>query len=422
MDKIQTKKVYKEMNIESLLISSIISNKDIKSVVDYKITLDFFHSPINKQTYKFILDHYQKYNKIPSKSLVKNSTGFKKISVKDSIKFYIDKLIEKEKRFRTKRILSLSANELKDKNTDKSINILSEGIMDLLTNVDPSKDAFLYSAKAKIYSNYLMRAKFSGLDGYTYGLSLFDDVTGGMHNGELITLLGRPKMGKTFGLLLVVDANAMLNKKCLVISQEMSRDQMLNRLVSIKFNLPYREFRLGKLSLKQRQHFYKGLKALKHNDYPVVISADESDDTYKDGILMVKAKIQQYKPDICFIDGHYLLVTEKKYQNQHEAAKELVRKTKRLARTENIPIFVTSQFNRQRNTGGKSMDTAAFTDAYIQDSDVIMEVERSKLMDAQKECVYKIVGQREGETISVLRAWDFETMNFEEKGICEDEE
>ena len=201
------------------------------------------------------------------------------------------------------------------------------------------------------------------------------------------------------------------NYRLLFITKEMEPEQIALRMDAPLLGYDYDNLRMGALGNKSEREYFEKLHeiAAEYNDF--VISGDDGEGTVTD----VQAKIDEHKPDLVIVDGSYLLRDEEGGRSFHEKAMNITRGLKRVARNTEIPLYNSTQANRK--TGRKrapEMEDIAFSDAYAQDSDVLISLYRTKEMKISNKLGVKLAKVREGDdTGHYLLNWDFNDMaNF----------
>ncbi len=119
------------------------------------------------------------------------------------------------------------------------------------------------------------------------GFKRFDELTGGLHPGELIIVAGRPAMGKTaLALNIAQYAAVKLKKTVAVFSLEMSKESLLTRLLCAGARVDSHQFRLGYLDQEERRRLQSAAAELV--DAPLYI-----DDTSGSNLMDMHAKLRK---------------------------------------------------------------------------------------------------------------------------------
>lgn len=182
--------------------------------------------------------------------------------------------------------------------------------------------------------------------GISSGFYDLDSITQGFQKSDLIIIAGRPSMGKTSFALNIV-SNIIKNSKLPIIffSLEMSKEQIMYRLLSMETNIDQIKLRSGRILKNDWIKLNKIIKIF--SKIPFFI-----DDTFNLSIQDIRSKLktvlfEQNKIELIIID--YLQLMQNSNTKEENRVKELAKITrslKALAREFNIPIIVLSQLSR----------------------------------------------------------------------------
>ncbi len=170
------------------------------------------------------------------------------------------------------------------------------------------------------------------------GFNDLDSVLYGVEKGSLITIGGRPSIGKTAFMTSILYNFLKQDKKCLLFSLEMSISRYLKRLIA----------QVGEIELcsLNNNEFLDDRKKEKIKTALEIISCFDLtifDDTYN--IDEIRNKIETEKPEYVFIDYLQLLETPRKKQRS-EAITNIMLDLKQAAKENNCIIFINSQLSR----------------------------------------------------------------------------
>ena len=182
--------------------------------------------------------------------------------------------------------------------------------------------------------------------GLTSGFYELDSLTQGFQKSDLIILAGRPAIGKT-ALSLNIAMMAIRQSKLpiLFFSLEMSKEQIIYRLLSMETNINQVRLKNGKLSQPDWVKLTKVIKIL--SKLPLFI-----DDTADLSLNDIRSKIktilfEQKKIGLVIIDYLQLMQMSKiKIDNRAQELSQITRLLKTIAREFNIPIIALSQLSR----------------------------------------------------------------------------
>ena len=213
------------------------------------------------------------------------------------------------------------------------------------------------------------------------GLADLDRLLGGgLQRGDLILLAARPGVGKTALALAITGHAANQGLAVGVVSQEMSRDQLLQRLVSARTGIDLARLRSDALREDERLIALDALGAL--SELPIYVD-DQAGKT--SGAIRASARrlTAAHGCDLLVIDYLQLLVGEQRENRVQEVA-AISRDLKLLARELDCPILALSQLSRaveQRANKVPQLSDLRDSGALEQDADVVMFIYREELYD-----------------------------------------
>jgi replicative DNA helicase len=186
------------------------------------------------------------------------------------------------------------------------------------------------------------------IKGISTGFAKFDEMTGGMHGGDLIIVAARPSMGKTALALNIAQHVALkLKQTVAVFSLEMSKESLLTRMLCSVARVDSQRFRGGYLTQDERRKLSHAVNEIA--EAPLYI-----DDTAGLHLMDMHAKLrrlQAEKAKIGMVIVDYLqLMSLRGYENRTQEVSALSRGMKLLAKELNVPMMVLSQLSRAPET------------------------------------------------------------------------
>lgn len=174
------------------------------------------------------------------------------------------------------------------------------------------------------------------------GLSKYDKFTGGFHNSDLTIIAGETSQGKT-SLALTMFKNCVINgSKAAIFSLEMTRDQLLSRIISQRTGVRAKKIMYNKLNEKEKKIVIADIEAIKH--LPIYFDESTSNDIDKICAAIRKLKL---KKDINLVLVDY--IQDMKGANDESGIADIARKLKNIAKELNISIIAVSQLSRDKN-------------------------------------------------------------------------
>ena len=265
----------------------------------------------------------------------------------------------------------------------------------------------------KALDNIEMASKSnSHVTGLATGFLDLDYKTSGLQNSDFILVAARPSMGKTALVLNMAQYMAFRKDQAVAIfSLEMSREQLMNRLIAMESTVNSQNIRTGKLNDDEWSKIIESVTAIGHSKMII-------DDTPGITLAEMRSKARKYKLDhdikIIFIDYLQLMTlgASKKSDNRQQEVAEISRALKSLARELNIPIIALSQLNRsveQRDDHRPMLSDLRESGSIEQDADVVMFIYRDDYYhkDTEEKNVAEIIiaKQRNGPIGTVKLVW-----------------
>ena len=255
--------------------------------------------------------------------------------------------------------------------------------------------------------------------GVPTGFIDLDYKLSGFQPSDLVLIAARPSMGKTAFVLNVVDHVAVRKKlPCMVFSLEMSKEQLVNRMLSMESNVDTQKLRTGSLTDSDWDAVVEGVGII--GNAKLVI-----DDTPGISISELRSKCRKMKLEhglsIVIIDYLQLMSGSGKggNDNRQQEISEISRSLKALAREMHAPVVALSQLSRAcetRTDHRPMLSDLRESGAIEQDADVVMFLYRddyyNKDTEHPNEAEVIIAKQRNGPIGTVTLIWKPEYTKF----------
>jgi replicative DNA helicase len=227
-----------------------------------------------------------------------------------------------------------------------------------------------------------------GLTGIPSHFKDLDRMTSGWQESDLIILAARPSMGKTaLGLNLAENAAILEQIPVAVFSLEMSREQLIQRLLSSRASLDQYKLRTGRLLGDEWRSLVDAAG--------VIISAPiYIDDTPSITVMELRSRARRLKAEkglnLIIVDYLQLMQggTGRSGENRQQEISEISRSLKALARELRLPVIALSQLSRAvEQTADKrpSLSHLRESGALEQDADLVMFIYREEYYDRNTE-------------------------------------
>ena len=301
-------------------------------------------------------------------------------------------------------------------------NILADtekSIFDLLQNKGgqefvPIKQVAI-NVLEKIEDAYKNQGTVTGIPS---GFIDLDYKLSGFQPSDFILIAARPSMGKTAFVLNVVDyVSVRKNLPCMVFSLEMSKEQLVNRMLSMESNVDSQKLRTGTLTDSDWDAVVEGIGTIGSSKLII-------DDTPGISISELRSKCRKVKLEyglsLVIIDYLQLMSgSGKSGENRQQEISEISRSLKALARELNAPVISLSQLSRACETRPDHrpmLSDLRESGAIEQDADVVMFLYRddyyNKDTDTPNIAEVIIAKQRNGPIGTVQLMWRPELTKF----------
>jgi len=187
------------------------------------------------------------------------------------------------------------------------------------------------------------------IKGISTGFTKLDEMTGGLHKGELVIIAARPSMGKTaIALNIASHVATKLNEKVAIFSLEMSGESLLTRMLCASAYVDSQRFRAGYLNQDERRKLAQASQKLV--EAPLYI-----DDTAGVNLMDMHAKLRRMqggdqKLGLVIVDYLQLMSARGRSENRNQEVSGISRGLKLMAKELDVPMMVLSQLSRAPET------------------------------------------------------------------------
>lgn len=262
------------------------------------------------------------------------------------------------------------------------------------------------------------RRESRALTGLATGFRELDQMTSGLQRNDLIIIAARPSMGKTALCLTIAQNAAILEHAVIaVFSLEMSKEQLVMRMLSSEAKVDAHRFRNGFLTRDEWGRLAEAIGTL--SEAKIYI-----DDTPGISVLEMRAKArrlaaEQKQLDLIVVDYMQLMSGSKRTESRQQEVSQISRELKGLAKELNVPLIALSQLSRApeaRNPPKPQMSDLRESGSIEQDADVVTFIYRDEYYKPSEEnaglAELLISKQRNGPTGTVKLAFLKEFTRF----------
>ncbi len=264
-----------------------------------------------------------------------------------------------------------------------------------------------------------IQSKGGEVSGIPTGFAQFDELTQGLHPGQMIIFAGRPAMGKTTLGMDVLRSAAIHNGKTAVIfSLEMDRTEITMRLLSAEAQVPMSRMRDGTMDDRDWQNLARAMGRI--SDAPLFM-----DDSANMTLMEIRAKCRRLKQKhdlkLVVIDYLQLMTSGKRVESRQQEVSEFSRALKLLAKEIDVPVIAISQLNRgseQRTDKTPMMSDLRESGSIEQDADLIVLIHREDYYERESpragEADLIVAKHRNGATGTIAVAFEGHYSRFKD--------
>jgi replicative DNA helicase len=219
--------------------------------------------------------------------------------------------------------------------------------------------------------------------GIMTGLKDVDEHMGGLRKQNLMILAARPSMGKTTLAMNIAERVCHAGEPVLVFSAEMSKVELMERMVSSASNINFNRIRMGTLEEDDWSKLSAGISKLK--DTPLYLD-DRGGMTVNQ--VMSSARKQHKKHGIKLIIVDYLQLLSAKSQSREQEVSSISRGLKAMAKELDVPVIALSQLSRkceERPNKRPMMSDLRDSGAIEQDADIVTFIYRDEVYNEDTE-------------------------------------
>ena len=424
------KKVPHDADAEQAVLSSILMDKDAAAEAFELLKTDDFYSPENREVFRAALQLYTKGDPIDVvtvKNQLEENGVFAEIGGVETlaniaaavgssvnVKSYA-KIVEEKSVLRRLIKLSGELSEISYKGAD-DINVIldkaEKGIFDVMQNRNTDSFASIMDVAYNTFSNiekiYNSNEKITGI---STGFTDFDAKTAGLQKSDLILIAARPSMGKTAFVLNVAQYAAVRDHVPVAIfSLEMSKEQLVNRMLCAEALVDAQKVRTGELNSDDWSKLVESMGVL--SEAPIYI-----DDTPGITAMEIRAKCRRLKIEkglgLVVIDYLQLMSGSGRSDSRQQEISEISRSLKAIAREIEAPVIALSQLSRAceaRSDHRPMLSDRRESGAIEQDADLVAFLYRDEYYFPEKtekknQAELIIAKQRNGPTGTVNLTW-----------------
>ncbi len=260
------------------------------------------------------------------------------------------------------------------------------------------------------------------LTGVPTGFAKLDELTNGLHPGQLVIVAARPALGKSTLALDMARAAAIRHHQPVIFfSLEMGRSEIAMRLMAAEATIPLQSMRKGTLHGDDWTKIAATRGRI--NDAPLYL-----DDSPNMSLVEIRAKCRRLKQKIglkmVVIDYLQLMTSGKRVESRQQEVSEFSRALKLLAKELQVPVVALSQLNRgpeQRADKRPALSDLRESGSIEQDADVVILLHRDSAYDRDQpnpDADFIVAKHRNGPTDTITVAFHGRYSRFADMAVA----
>jgi len=431
------------LEAEAGVLGSIMLNPDVCDDVALILRADDFYDDANRKIFTHMLAMHQLGRKVDATLLVeqlKSAGDYDRIGgaaylarVFQSVPnyahaAYYSQIVREKATYRS--LIDAATEILRDAyhESTEAKHLLSQAEERIFSILDSRSTSAVTTIREILHDAMdRMEARMKGehtLGGVETGFADLDQLTGGLHNSELIVLAARPSMGKTALAMNIAEHVAMqLHLPTLFVSLEMSSLELADRLLCSAARVNGHRLRNGTISNDDRARLIEKASQLS----TASLFVDDSPARTVTEITAAARRIRRREGrlGLLVIDYLQLIEPDNAKDPRQEQVARIARRLKGIARELDVPVLCIAQLNRQAEDSKDHRPRLSHlreSGAIEQDADVVMFVHREEYyrrgeeqqqFAGQAEVI--LAKQRNGPVGEVELVWRKDFTRFEDK-------
>jgi replicative DNA helicase len=396
----------------------------IRACIDNGARSTFATAPVEffteeeTRTYQFVVGFLSRYGALPSMDALREN-GLALPVATGPVDYHLQRISDRAvyRSYADNQGTLLDALQRNDMDRVREV---VTGMYGTIQRVGVYRDTFsLEEAIQQAWDAYETARANPGLQGQTYGWSVLDELTGGLRNGDVATIVARPGLGKSFTVTRAAVTAWRQGASVVFVSMEMTAIETARRIMSMELGANPDHLLRGRLDDWAHADAQRYVETAVPGRAPFTLLVGDLTKSLSD----VDALIQEHAPDYVCIDASYLLRPVTNFKGRRwEAAADVGEALKGLAIRRNKPILQTVQFNRSSKPD-EEMDLSQIggTDVIGQVSALVLGMRRGPAPHERTRRRYVVLKNRHGpDHLTFQTNFLFSPFNMEEVDEEED--
>jgi replicative DNA helicase len=375
-------------DLEAKVLSAVLNDKQIH--VLFQANPDTLFRT-HKDVWDFVKNYYEQNSTVPTKSLlVEKFRDFQPVGEIGTTKHHLEELRIQFLEDNLRNALMTSAKQLNEHQPIEALNSIISKTSDLKRISSDVRDIDATDVEdASAHFIHIKELSEKGIHGVRTNLAGFDNyLPGGISPGQFGILLAYPAIGKSWLAIFMAVQAWKAGKKPLIVSLEMTEKEVRNRVYTIMAEgyFSHRKLSAGLIDIEGFENWAK--QHLKDKPPFYIISNDGMADVSPS---VIRGKIDQYSPDVVFVDYIQLMNSNQGGENEVVKIKNISRELKVLAISSQVPIVAIASATPDNATDMNSVPSlgqVAWSKQLAYDADWVLALGRAT-GSTILECVFR---------------------------------
>src|SRR3990167_9422943 len=331
---------------QSVLGSLLIDKNAVTKVADLLVPADFY-SPAHEKIYATILELYERRQPIDILTLtnrLKEQDDLKNVGGSGYLAELTNQVATSSHVEHFAEITESAFGPAQE--FDELLDDIEQKILNISQNSLPKNFVAIKEELQTAYERIEKLHEHKGaLRGVPTGFPGLDNLLSGLQKSDFVVIGARPSLGKTtLAMNIALHAALRANITVGIFSLEMSREQVIDRLIAMESSVPLWKLRTGKIANElEFQMIQMGLDKL--SKAPIFI-----DDTPSSNIMQMRSMARRLQIEhglgLLVVDYLQLIMPRRNSDNMVQQVTEISRGLKSLSRELNVPVLALSQLSR----------------------------------------------------------------------------
>lgn len=330
---------------------------------------------VERPLYDYLSGFYQRHGALPSVEIMRQN-GFALPAANGPLSYFLERLRDRAVYSAVAGIIDQLDDAVKNRNVDlvrqlvrdiaREVNIV-EGGRDIVPIHELFADVMTEALLARMNGA-------SGVTGITLGWEPIDRATAGAQPGDVISVVARPNVGKSWTLIHMAKEAWLSGASVLFLTMEMTAPQIARRTLGAATGVNPDHIRKGQITSWAEEILYEFIQ-LSERFPPFHMMSGSFRKTTAD----LDRAVQEFEPDIVFVDASYLVGSQKQQRrdgSRWERIYDVGEEIKGIATDRNRPVVQSLQLNRDKKKGTEfDMTQIAGGDVIGQISSVVVALD-----------------------------------------------